>query len=217
MKYKFVDIGCSFFDTSIDVHGLDVDGLLVEPLEPAFNLLPSSDTVKKINVGISDKAGIGILNMSDHSAFPTEYLSKDEIKKLEEHVRHPLLYSGGATLSNTHMYVHNLNLSYECKLITFYELCQQYDITEIDYLNIDTEGHEIIILTQVFDLLKQGKLKINHKITFEYNDLCDRTALDEFCKESEQYGFRYEVVHEDWNLDMVLTKTNLIPAKNTFE
>ena len=206
MKYKFVDIGCSFFDTSIDVHGLDVDGLLVEPLEAAFNLLPSSDTVKKVNVGISDKAGVGILNMSDHSIFSTEYLTKDQIKELEEQVRNPLLYCGSATLSNTHMYVHNLNYHFECRLITFYELCEQYDITEIDYLNIDTEGHEIVILTQVFDLLKQNKLKINHQIRFEYNDLCDSTVLDNFCKESEQYGFQYEVVHEDWNKDMVLTK-----------
>jgi hypothetical protein len=209
MKYKFVDIGCSFFDTSVDQFGLDVDGLLVEPLGPSFKLLPHSNTVKKVNVGISDYTGIGKMFVPKDILLATKYISKEELKSIQGNELQNVGYSGCASLNGTHKHMNNLNveqISLDCNIITFYDLCNQYNITEIDYLNIDTEGHEHIILKQVFDLVQKNLLTINHQLKFEYNYLSDTAILDNLCEQFKNYGFNYTLVKDGWNEDMVLTK-----------
>jgi hypothetical protein len=56
-------------------------------------------------------------------------------------------------------------------------LCEQYDITWIAQLKIDTEGHEAIILKQVLQRIKTRKLVVD-EIKFEYNYLSDKQVLD---------------------------------------
>jgi len=98
----------------------------------------------------------------------------------------------------------------ECKVITFKQLCESYNIEEIKVLKIDTEGHEHLILPQVYEQIALGKLKITDKIIFEYNKLSDNSVLDELTnKFVETLGYTYEYQNDGmWDENVVLTKTN---------
>lgn len=206
MKYKFVDIGCCFFETSVDEFGLDVDGLLVEPIKEACDVLPYSDKVKIVNVAISDYNGTGELTVPEDMKIE-RYIPREEmLGKYDQFPNAGII--GGSTLQEPLTFnYHNIKQKkIECKIISFYDLCEQYNITEIDYLRIDTEGHEPVILKQVLDMMQNNKLTINCELAFEYNYLSDNNVLDNFAESFSQFGFRHEIIHEGWNKDIVLTK-----------
>lgn len=220
MEYKFVDIGCSFFGTSVDEYGLNVNGLLVEPYSNAFDLLPSSNTVKKIQVAISDKRGIMDMWVPVVSQLPDRYYTHQEmvnLKQQNQSLCDSYCNYGSVSLYDKHYCIdaHNVPKQMErCDAITFYDLCNQFQIEKIDKLKIDTEGHDHIILRQVIDLIKEGKLTINHTIAFEYNVLSNKPMLDEMVDELELLGFRCEYVVEHWNADMVMTRLGIDAEKD---
>lgn len=217
MKYKFVDIGCCFFDTSLDRFGLDVPGLLVEPVKMFFDILPCSDLVKKVNVAISDQTGTTSIFVPNALTKPDRYKTKQDVIDLFNNesgqgVGFETTNYGGSTLLEFKKFGIE-STPEECQTITLEELCDQYDITEIDYLKIDVEGYEPVILKQLVDLMSTGRLKINCEIMFEYNFLSDKDILDEYTKTiADNFNFSAAFVKEYWNEDIVLTK-NVVAHK----
>lgn len=178
MRYEFVDIGTSFFCTSVDEYGLEVNGLLVEPIKEYLNAIPSSSTVKKANYAIGDSDRSDIIFVSA----PIEnvkYISKLELDKLRLHQidMHHIGIRGCNRLGEKHPQS-SLVEKTACEVITFHSLCKMHDITEIGQLKIDTEGHEATILAQVLSEITSDKIKITERIIFEYNGLADKVILD---------------------------------------
>ncbi|MFH2022018.1 MAG: FkbM family methyltransferase [Patescibacteria group bacterium] len=57
---------------------------------------------------------------------------------------------------------------YQVNITTLDKVAQQHQLTQIDLLKIDTEGHELSVLKGANQLLKNGKIKV---IQFEFNEL----------------------------------------------
>lgn len=213
MRYKFVDIGSSFFDTSVETFGLDEFGLLIEPIKEAYDLLPFSDKVKRVNVAISDYNGTGNLLVPENLNIPQKYMTKEDVRNsdINEFNFGQKYAVACSTLQDKHTLLDRLNIKQkkiECQVITFYALCEQYDISEIDYLKIDIEGHEHVVLKQILDLMDNGKLSIN-QLVFEYNEHSDKQVLDGYIETiSTKFGFNVEFISKEWNEDVVLTKNN---------
>jgi FkbM family methyltransferase len=188
MKYDFVEIGASIWDTCVDHFGLKATGLLVEPMPNLFKAIPSSDTVKKENVAVSSYDGVVKLYTYDDYSPEKEYryMPLDEISK------HGYGTQGfGWDVSSIDLNKErNVTGEIEVKCLTLKSLLEKYNITEIDLFKVDTEGHENVIIRQLTLLMDAG-LKINKEIYFEYNHLSDMAELDEIADNiCKSHGFK---------------------------
>lgn len=162
MKFDFVDIGTSDFDTNLDIKKPNQKILLVEPVKYYLDKLPNGENIFKNNCAVSDKKGKGEIY----------YVDDEIIKKYNM----PEWARGCNSFNKPHetilRFFKELNAPPEFKkdkvaVLTFSDLIELYDITEIGFLKIDTEGHDHVVLKSVSSCIKKG-LKIK-KIKFEYD------------------------------------------------
>lgn len=187
MRFDFVDIGTCDFNTSADeVFKNDrAKVLLVEPLKFYLDRLPVHDNILKTNVAIADQRG----------SAPVFYL---EEKTIVEH-NLPDWLKGCSTLGRPHwLAIDNLNqkgLSHDLikqqqiNIVTFKDLCDVFDIRSIGKLTIDTEGHDHLILPDVYDKVSSGfDIKT---IIFEYQPYMGNTQqLDDLSLKFEALGYK---------------------------
>ena len=169
MMYDYVDIGTSNFDTSLDV-ATDTDNIiLVEPIKRFLDELPSGDNIIKVNCAIGSKPSTDVIYcVNPELAVAQHFTGCNQIGKI-----HPLLKQ---EIDSQHLQLSDI-IAEPIEIITFQQLCEQYDITWIAQLKIDTEGHEAIILKQVLQRIKTRELVVD-EIKFEYNYLSDKQVLD---------------------------------------
>ena len=165
MFYNYVDIGTSDFDTAADVAKPGDHVLLVEPVKYYLDRIPNANNQVKVHAGVSSASG----------TMPVYYVPDITIHTFNLPgwirgcnsigTRHPtvdsLLTSMGLPLS----LVAKVNVN----VITFEQLCSQYQVTEIDKLKIDTEGHETFILPSVFEMVRAGM--VINEIKFENQEV----------------------------------------------
>lgn len=205
MHFKFIDIGCGHTNVSVDVYGTDVQGLLVEPIQEFCNVLPNSNTVHIECTAITDYDGILEMNIdaggyTDLQYFPISMLLDG--KHRDRLIQRYKIYG-----TESIKYCNQLNEKRTVRCMKVETLLQKYDITEVDQLKIDVEGHEDVVLTQVIELLRKGKLQIHERIIFEYNSLSDKEKLDKLSDIiSSEFGYSSEFKRVGWNEDIILTK-----------
>jgi FkbM family methyltransferase len=168
MIYDYVDIGTSNFDTSLDV-ATDTDNIiLVEPIKRFLDDLPSGDNIIKVNCAIGSKPSTDVIYSVRPGIGWEGLYGCNQIGKIHPLIKYEI---GRQTIQASDV------ISESIEIITFQQLCEQYDITWISQLKIDTEGHEAIILKQVLQKIKKRELVVD-EIKFEYNYLSDKQVLD---------------------------------------
>lgn len=174
MKYDFIEIGTSNFHTLIENADDNTVGISIEPMKKYLDELPSPKNVVKLNCAIS----------FDGSEAPIAfyYLHPDIIKR---HKLKPFM-KGCNSIGTFHpMHVkHNVE-----NLVTIDNVQQrslrsvinEFKVTELDYLKVDTEGGDCKIMKQLYNLTLRPK-----KIKFETNSLANpadvANILDLFSK-----------------------------------
>jgi len=227
MKYKFIDIGCSFFMVSTDELGINVNGIFVEPIKEYLDVLPSSDTIVKENVAIGSKIDtvkfnvfipkntkIRYYNTKELTRMMNKYIKEDPIHYIHKHpILGAILGAGGSTIytRNDKTIVDNEFIeqkNIEVDMITLDELFKRNSVTEIDYFKVDVEGLEETIMLQLIQLMRKNKVKINKQIRFECNQLSDQKKLKNIAYDiCSEFDFKYEYVHNvKWDEDIILTK-----------
>ena len=185
--FKFVEIGTSDFDTEIE-KASDTDvGLSVEPLKMFLDRLPDKRNCKKVNVAISDQAD----TMSMY------YVDPKDVRKHEL----PYWIVGSNSLGNPHPFVLKLlqekNLESLIKttpvqVITFGMLMEEQGIASIDYLKVDTEGHDPTVLRSMIEYCDRNPEVYPLRIQFETNGLADKRLEEEIIKALEKRGYSVE-------------------------
>lgn len=145
-----VEIGTCDFETSAGL----ADGLFIEPMKYYFDRLPPC---RKENVAVSNYTG----------TVDIYYVDPDEIapRKLNTWLR------GCNSVGKPHK--HHTGLPPEIlrvdtvPVVRIKSLLDKHGIGEIDYLKIDTEGHDAIILNDFLDTCEQRP----REIFFENNGL----------------------------------------------
>jgi len=187
MRFDFVDIGTCDFNTSAGEVLKDdrVKVLLVEPLKFYLDRLPVHDNILKTNIAVGDQRGSATVF----------YL---EEKTIVEH-NLPDWLKGCSTVGRPHwLAIDNLNqkgLSQDLikqqsiNIVTFKDLCEVFDIQSIGKLTIDTEGHDHLILPDVYEKVISGfDIKT---IIFEYQPYMGNTdQLDELSLKFEALGYK---------------------------
>ena len=213
MKYDFVEIGCCYFDTCVDQYGLDCVGLLVEPVKEYYDVLPSSNTVKKeccaigkVNGDITFTAAIpNNIRYIHHTDVMNMTKDAETYHKLSES-EGPILIGGWSSINKETIHPDVLKYCKDItvKCMTFESLCLKYKISEIDHLKIDVEGNEAIILKSVLNMISENTLKVN-TIRFEYNERSDKQQLDELILLfKDLYNYSASHVKQGFNEDCFL-------------
>ena len=197
MRFDFIEIGTSDFDTLLETSNNKI-GMSIEPLKFYLDSLPNNDKVIKVNCAISD------------TDFETDifWISPDDIKKYDL----PNWLRGCNSIINPHpstiieLEKRNLLEIYKkskCKCITWATLVSVYDITSVERLKIDTEGHDCKIVQSILS----SNITLPNEILFENNVLTNEDDLNKTMSLLHEKGY-YEVERSDY--DILVKKLNKI-------
>jgi FkbM family methyltransferase len=160
----FLEIGTSNFDTLIQDASDTTVGISVEPLSHYLNQLPNKPHVQKIHAAIT--------HMPNTSSIDIYYIPETTI--INNHL--PSWLKGCNTIGTYHPLhlKHNLQSYVQIEkvpLISISNLLNEHQIQHIQYLKIDTEGHDCVILKGLFDHIRYLPTSFYpSRITFESNE-----------------------------------------------
>jgi hypothetical protein len=163
MKYDFVEIGTSDFN-SPSQENYNLSGVCVEPIKYYLDRLPNSKTIIKENSAISNFNGF----------IEIFYINDENIKKYNL----PFWIRGCNKIGDYHptalKEILSKNIGKEIftiekiKVITYENLMLKYDCRQINYLKIDTEGHDHIIINEMYNFYSNNiDFYLPKKINFE--------------------------------------------------
>ena len=184
MRYDFIEIGTSDFDTLIEVASDDTIGLSVDPMQYYLDRLPSRKNVTKVCAAIGEEGEMDIYYI------PEQYL---ELHCLPRWIR------GCNSVGKPHkftvqtigeqMYRSIVKID-KVKVISLSELLSDHLVTSIGHLKIDTEGMDHIILGQLLALVETNRDLLPQRITFEMDSgVSDMASLEGIILQLEDLGY----------------------------
>jgi hypothetical protein len=172
MKYDFIEIGTSNFDTLIEAADDTTVGLSIEPIGYYLDQLPNRANVKKLDIAVARNNKFGFMDVY--------YVPEQVIRArgLPDWLRASNSV-GGYHPKHIELAVRDLVQIDTVELIPIGELFICYDVTELDYLKIDTEGADCEIMRHLSEFLKtEPTTRYPKKILFESNELADQAQVE---------------------------------------
>jgi len=177
--YNYIEIGTSDFDTLIEKAPEHYKGISVEPIKEYIDNLPNRKNNIKIQLAISDVSG----------ETDIYYIDPKEIEKnnLPEWVK------GCNSIGKPHSSIvsqfskellDNVYKSYKIKILSFLDFINRFNIESIDYLKIDTEGHDFTIIKNLLTTDLRPK-----KISFEANSLYTEDQIQDILNVLNQHNY----------------------------
>jgi hypothetical protein len=196
MRYDFIEIGTSNFDTLIQESNDDSVGISIEPIRHYLDQLPNRPHVKKLNVAVS-------LNDLEEQV-NVYYVPEDVV--VERNLPRWLL--GCNTVGTYHLQHHLLGVIdlVRCETVASVpigRIFENHDVEALGYLKIDTEGNDVKILHHLAKFLEgsdQGRYP--QKIRFESNELTPRNQVFEIIGRYACLGYRLVHCGYDTVLEM---------------
>jgi len=195
MKYNFIEIGTSDFDTLLQTTENQI-GLSIDPLKIYLDRLPNNSHVIKVNCAISNKNGITNVFWVD---------PKDIIEyNLSWYLKGCNSIDNPHPVTETELKEKKLEFllnQTECEMITWKKLAERYNVDSVDLLKIDTEGHDCVIVNNMLDSNPEVLPK---KIWFEANELTNPIFVKETVNRLEEFGYKV-ITHNDWDVIVEMT------------
>jgi FkbM family methyltransferase len=191
MKYDFIEIGTSNFDTLIQEADANSVGISIEPIKNYLNQLPNKPNVKKLNVAVS---------LNDLEEQVKVYYIPERIV-VERNL--PLWLLGCNTVGSYHLQHHLLGVLdlVECETVASVpvgKVFEEHDVEDLGFLKIDTEGNDTKILHHLASYLeKSGENRYPRKIRFESNELTPKNQVFEVIGRYACLGYR--LVHSGYD------------------
>lgn len=200
MTYDYIEIGTSDFRTLAD--NPELKGISVEPVKEYFDELPIHDGSAKLNLAISSEPGMSTMHYVQSHVVLADGL--------------PLWLRGCHSLGKPHYHVKkwckDMNYPYEelvatqeTMVWTLGELFSRFPCSHVDYLKIDTEGHDIVIMNHLADIWEDASTPTFNKIEFESNNLMNDLELEAVKARFADLGYSAEDVITRGNRDTILT------------
>ena len=191
-EYDYLEIGTCDWDT-FSMTKPHLKGIIVEPIDIYINNIPDN-----INV-IKQKCAISTENKVDFMYYiPPKVIESTGIVNC---------FRGMNKLSDYHMgHVSNnlkdIVVKQETKVFTYKTLLNSLNIKYIDFLKIDTEGHDCEIINNILDTIEL----LPRYIYFENNGLTDIQIRTDTIYRLQKYGYVH-IFTEDDNTYMYNCKT----------
>jgi len=199
IDYDFIEIGTSSFHALIMDCSDETVGLSIEPLQEHLDALPDKPNVTKLAAAISDQDGeidiyhVPLSNIYKHN-LPIWVKGSNSVSRPHEYARKKL----GEEFYDSIVSINKV------PTISWETLILKYSIRSVDYLKIDTEGHDHIILKSYFEECNNNSKLYANKIMFEYNESSNKVVLDEIISSLTNYTVEY--FEEDVLLTRIKTK-----------
>lgn len=184
MKYNFIEIGTSNFDTLIESADDDTVGLSIEPIRYYLDQLPERKNVKKLAAAVSRNNFNGPIMVY----YVPEHIIR--ARGLPDWLR------GCNCIGDYHpkhieLGVRDLVKIDTVETLTIGEIFNSYNVTELDYLKIDTEGADCDIMNQLYIfLVTQSPARRPKKILFESNELANLSQVELLKSMFKTLGYR---------------------------
>jgi FkbM family methyltransferase len=174
-----IEIGTCDFETQAG----HVDGLFIEPVKEYFDSLPA--TCWKENVAVSNYTGsIDLYHIPaaviNERGLPGWLRGCNSVGK-----PHPTVEAGVRAGSIQAAWVVKTTVS----VVRIKDLIAKYNITHIDLLKLDTEGHDAVILNDFFDTLSLRP----DMIFFEHNGLVPEQDVQALITRLTQLDYQMHV------------------------
>lgn len=206
MKYNFIEVGTSDFRTL--AHTVNGNGISIEPIKPYFDRLPEREGLIKLNCAISDKEEIVEAFFCDPDvitrwALPTWLRGCNSII-----VPHPTVKNW--CIENKFDY-DKLVCKTMIQTHTLESIFKEHEVEEVDFLKVDTEGHDYYIMKPLFQYMLEcsiddtGEMPIIHRIQYESNSLMPDDHRKELISFAEELGYTWKTKIERGNEDTILT------------
>lgn len=199
MKYDFVEIGTSNFDTLIEGANENTRGISVEPIQWYLDSLPSPAGVLKLKCAISRTNRPETLEVY----YVPEHLVRQH--NLPDWLR------GCNSVGDYHLQHHVLDVKHlvqrdQVECLPIGQLFDRYDVTELDYLKIDTEGNDCDIMLHLFEYLRHKSSTMYPKrILFESNELARPAQVQLVISKFIELGYR--LVRSDYDTVLEISST----------
>jgi len=154
----FVEVGSCDFDTCEQLIKNGWKGLVIEPVKFYFDKLPRYDTIIYENIAIDSKNGQSVIHYIDPKHIK-------DIAKWEKGIS-SLLSSGGPLSYSSNQKIHRFKnpLKQVVQTYTLNRICEKHNIKNIDFLKIDTEGHDLKVLKSIdLNNINVKMIKLEHK------------------------------------------------------
>lgn len=191
--FDFVEIGTSDFNTLLQKAGPETVGLSVEPMGFYLDRLPDKPRVTKVEAAVSDRSGVLYL-----------YYIPDDVRR---EYGLPSWMKGTNKIGEPHPTVmrylakHGVPASIvrrrKVPVLSVAELFRKYRVGSLDYLKVDTEGHDPIIVGAYLDEVERRPALKAKRILFESNALTRRDVLAGITGRLERLGYRVETLRQD--------------------
>lgn len=189
MHYNFIEIGTSDFETEIQTCPDSAIGLSVDPILYYLQRLPAKPNVMRILAAISDSDGF-----TDVYHVPPEIIQQCNL---------PTWVRGCNSIGKPHPTVYNLlkdngadpNAFIQKTRIPQFSMCtflQMYNVSSCDYLKIDTEGHDVVILSNYIEAIQKHITKPALRICFEANELTNSILTEGIIALLTDIGYEIE-------------------------
>ena len=153
----FVEVGTCDFDTCERLIKNGWSGIVIEPVKYYFDKLPKYPNIKYENIAISDKKDESSIHYLDPEIITNE--SQSWMKGISS-IRGE---SGPLSLNENSFMKENI-IKQKVDTDTLQNICDKYNVTSIDFLKIDTEGHDIKVLESLdLDKVYVKMIKIEHQ------------------------------------------------------
>jgi hypothetical protein len=199
-EYDYLEIGTCDWDI-MSMTKPKLKGIIVEPISCYINNIPINKNVIKYQCAISTN------NREDFMFYiPPSIIESQNIVNCFRGMNKLSDYHLGHTSNNLTNHV----VKEKCKVLTYFTLLKELNVKYIDFLKIDTEGHDCDIINNILDELLLNTNYIMPKyILFENNGLTSiEKRTDTICRLHE-HGYVHIFTEHD--------NTFMYNCKNYFE
>lgn len=178
--YDFIEIGTSDFATLTGKAKAGVCGIAVEPVKEHLDRIPSPAGVIKVNAAVSNTDGSLNIHYIPRQVIDERGLPKWIRGCNSINAPHPTVVR---YLSKRNIALDIIRTA-EVPVISVSTLFATHDVASVDYMKVDTEGHDTVIVNALLDTPHRPK-----KIRFESNALSDKEAVRTLCERLTLAGY----------------------------
>lgn len=160
----FIEIGTSNFGTLIEKCSEQEKGISIEPCLHYLDQLPNKESVKKIHAAITHKKSSNEISLY--------YIPEIVIES--NHLQHWFRGCNAVNdyhpLHKKHKVEHLVKIE-KVPLKNFEEIMLEHDVRKVNFIKIDTEGHDCTIMKAIYDFYKDKRSDVfPERIQFETNE-----------------------------------------------
>lgn len=180
IHYDYIEIGTSDFDTLVELYPDGSSGLSIEPIKTYLDRLPDKQGNTKLNAAITD----------EDCQLSVYYVKPKDIDKyqLPEWVKgcnsvgapHPSVVRELTEKGLMDIYTQDV-----IDGVSFSSLIKDANVGSVDYLKVDTEGHDFVILRSML----KTSIRPN-KIKFEANSLYREEDIQDIISDMSAHGYK---------------------------